>query len=81
HADRGRFEDAGMAQQYLVDLGRRNVHPAADDEVLGAAGDADEAVLVLRREVASLDAVRPDALDRAVVEEVADAGMRPAESL
>src|ERR1700722_1315991 len=70
HADRGRFQDAGMPHQHLVDLGRGDVHAAADDEVLGAAGDAHEAVLVHDREVAGLDAVGANALNRAVIPEI-----------
>ena len=68
HADRGGFEHAGMLEHDLVDLQRRDVDAAADDQVLAAAGDADEAVGILDAEVAGLDALAEHGVDRAVVE-------------
>ncbi len=79
HADRGGLRHAGMLDQDLVDLQRRDVDAAADDQVLGAAGDADEALRILDAEIAGLDALAVERIDRAVVVEIADRHLRPAD--
>src|SRR5712691_3284847 len=78
HADRGGIEHVGMLEQDLVDLERRDVHAPADDEVLGAAADPDEPILVHDREIAGFDARAADRLDGAVVAQVADGAVRAA---
>src|SRR5262245_10615682 len=76
HADRRGIGDAGVLEQHRVDLERCDVDAAADDEILSAAGDAYEAVVVHDREVAGLDALAADHVDRAVLEQIADTAVR-----
>ena len=52
HAHRGRVEHRRVAQQHLVDLARRDVLAALDDQLLEPAGDEEEAVAVAVPEVA-----------------------------
>src|SRR5258708_6717940 len=78
HPDRGRLENSGMSQQDLVDLYRRYVDAAPDDQILDAAGDANESVRVFDGEVAGLDAVGANGFDRAVVQQIADRRLRSA---
>src|SRR5919199_3189151 len=52
HADDGAVADALEKAGDLLDLGRRDVLAAADDQLLEAARDGQEAVLVAPREVA-----------------------------
>src|SRR5262249_58765244 len=56
HADGGGLDQVGALHQEAVDLDRRNVDPAADDEVLLASGDAEKAVGVETPEVAGANA-------------------------
>ena len=44
HADGGDLDQLGVLHQEAVDLDRRNVHAAANDEVLLAAGEAEKTV-------------------------------------
>src|SRR5215468_3037851 len=76
HADRRSLENPGVLQQDLVDLHRGDVYAAADDQVLGTAGDANKAIRVFDSKIAGLDAVGADALDRSVIHEIADRGVR-----
>ena len=46
HAGAQRRRDVGMLGQQIVDLERRDLDAAARDDVLGAADERDEAVLV-----------------------------------
>src|SRR6202030_2384165 len=78
HADGRGLENSGMLQQDLVDLRGCDVHAAPDDQILGAAGDTNKAIRVLDGEVAGLDAVGADALDRSVIQKITDRGMRAA---
>src|SRR6266849_2095216 len=78
HPHRGGFENSKMFQQYLVDLDGSDVHATPDDQILAAAGDADESVRVLHGEVAGLDAVGANGFDRSVVPQIADRRVRPA---
>src|SRR5262249_59765227 len=77
YAHRGRVLDGGVLEQHGVDLERGDIDAAADDQILAAAGDADKSVRVHDPEVAGLDALAADRLDRAVIPQIADAGMRP----
>ena len=52
NADRGGVEDRGVPEQHLVDLARRDVLAALDDELLDAAGDEEEAVGIANADVA-----------------------------
>ena len=52
HADRCGLEHGGVAEQRLVDLARRDVLAALDDQLLDAAGDEEEAVGVAVPQVA-----------------------------
>src|SRR6266849_6579222 len=78
HPHRGSLENSRMFQQDLVDLDRRDVDAAPDDQILDAAGDANESVRVLDGKVAGLDAVGANGFDRSVVPQIADRRMRPA---
>ena len=51
-ADDRDLGDAGHAQQLLLDLDRAHVLAAADDDVLLAVGDREEAVVVEHTDVA-----------------------------
>jgi hypothetical protein len=51
HADHGTFRDGGMLVDHLLDLGRVDVFPARDDQVLEAVADVQVAVLVGDRDV------------------------------
>ena len=52
HPEDGRVHHVGMRVEHGLDLGRIDVHPAADDHVLLAVADVDEALLVDPRHVA-----------------------------
>jgi hypothetical protein len=54
-ADRRGGLDRGMLEQRVLDRGGIDVVPAADDEVLGTAGEGDEAVVVDRSEIAGVE--------------------------
>ena len=58
NADRRRLEHRGVLQQRLVDLARRDVLAALDDELLQAAGDEVEAVGVAIAEIAGREPAR-----------------------
>src|SRR5262249_17997780 len=81
HAHGGGVGHAGVLEQHLVDLHRRDVHTAtaADDEVLAPPTDADEAVLVHDREIARLDPRAAYPLDAAVLAQIADQAVRTAD--
>ena len=64
HGDDGHLLDRRVAVQRLLDLGDGNVLAAADDDVLGAAGDSDVALFVHVGDVAG---VKPAFLVRAVL--------------
>ena len=49
HADDADLGDAGMLGEHLLDLGRIDVEPADDDEVLGPVDEVEVAVVVGRR--------------------------------
>src|SRR5262249_31338933 len=78
HPHRGSLENSSMFQQDLVDFDRRDVDAPPDDQILDAAGDADESVRVLDGEVAGLDAVGANGFDRSVVPQIAHRRVRPA---
>src|SRR5262252_8409174 len=78
HADRRCVENSGVLQQDLIDLDRGDVHAAPDDQVLGAAGEANKAVRVLDAEVTGLDTLGADSFDRSVIHQIADRGVRAA---
>src|SRR5262252_512554 len=78
HADRRCLENSGVLQQDLIDLDRGDVHAAPDDQVLGAAGEANKAVRVLDAEVTGLDTLGADSFDRSVIHQIADRGVRAA---
>ena len=63
HADGCGIEDAGMLEQNLVDFLRRDVDAAADDHILGASGNADEAFGILDSQIAGLDAFAAYGID------------------
>ena len=69
HAEHGGVHDVGMGVQHRLDLGRVDVHPAADDHVLLAVADVDVALVVDVGDVADrLPAVAvADGLGRPVV--------------
>ena len=52
NAEDGRVHHVGMRVEHRLDLGRVDVHPAADDHVLLAVADVDEALVVDARHVA-----------------------------
>ncbi len=52
YADRGRFQHCGVPQQRFIDLARRDVLAAFDDQFLRAPGDVEVAVRVAVAEVA-----------------------------
>ena len=52
NADRRGFEHRRVREQRFVDLARRDVLAALDDELLDAAGDEEEAVVVAVAQVA-----------------------------
>ena len=52
HADRRRFEHGRVPQQRFVDLARRDVLAALDDQLLQPPGDEVEAVRVAIAEIA-----------------------------
>ena len=59
--DHGGFQDGGVAVERALDLDRRNILAAGDDDVLGAVFDFDIAVGVHHGEVACM---KPAALER-----------------
>ena len=61
--------DSGVAEQRFLDHSGVDIVPAADDEVLGPAGDVDEAVGV---DLAEITGVQP-----AVMDELARLTRRP----
>ena len=54
HADHGAIEHRREGVHHLLDLGRRDVLAAADDEFLQPPGDGEEAVLVALGEIAGV---------------------------
>ncbi len=80
HADGARLDHLGPLHQHAVDLQRRDVDAAADDQVLGAAGQMQIALVVEEAEVAGLHpalAVDPD--DAVVGERAVGVAAQPAE--
>ena len=59
-AEHGAVGDGGVLEQRGLDLGAVDVLAAADDHVLGAVGDEDEAFVVEQRDVAG---AQPTAFD------------------
>ena len=59
HADGGGVADRGVLEQHRVDLGRVDVHAAGDDEVGGAVGEEQVAVVVEVADVAEGEVVAP----------------------
>src|SRR5262245_16062264 len=70
HADDGPLRDRGMRVQHLLDLARIDVEASADDQVLLALDDEEEAVLVEAPHVAGVEplrAYRPRGLVRVAI--------------
>ena len=61
-ADDGALDDVRVADQAVLDLGRRDPDPAHLDQVVGAAAVPEEAVVVALEEVAGADAVAVEGL-------------------
>src|ERR1700730_14595150 len=77
HADGCSIENSGMPEQALIDLQPGDVDAATDDKVLCAPAHVNEAILVHDCEVAGLDALSADRLDRAVLTHVPDRTLTP----
>src|SRR4029077_9815602 len=75
HAYRRSLENSSVPQQYLIDLCRRDIDAAPDDQILGPARDANEPVRILDGEVTGLDAVGANALDRSIIQKISDCGV------
>src|SRR3977135_2657149 len=71
HADGGDLDQLGAPHQEAVDLDRRDVYAAADDEVLRATGEAEKAVDVETPEIAGAEAAATVDLHATVVGEIA----------
>ena len=56
-ADDGGKADGGMLKQNLLDRGRIDVMPAADHQILGAAGDPEKTVFVEAAKIAGIDPI------------------------
>src|SRR5437763_10989690 len=76
YADRGGIEDARVLKQDLIDLDRRYVDAAANDEILAAPDHANEALCIPAREIAGCDALAADRLDCTVRAQIADGDVR-----
>src|ERR1043165_7797125 len=81
HGHDGGVGDARVRDQLGLDLRRIDVHAAADEHVLGAAGDEEEAVVVAPRQIAGAEeAVLAEGLARrGLVVPVALGDVRPAD--
>src|SRR6266568_3683247 len=71
HADGRHFDQLRALHQDAVDLERRDVHAAADDQVLLAAGEAQEAIGIEHAEVAGAIPVVAVDVNAAVIAEIA----------
>ena len=68
-----------MAHQDVIDLKRRDVHPAPDDQILGPPRDPHETVPVHHGEIARLEARQAAVFPLPVGRDRSDAGLRPAD--
>src|SRR6266705_1180229 len=71
HADGRRLHDFGAPHQRAVDLERRDVDPAADDQLRLAAGEMEETVRIEKPDIAGLRASARIDPDGAVLGEIA----------
>ncbi len=72
HADGRGLDHVGVLHQERIDLDRRNLGAAADDQLLLAAGERQKAVGVERAEIAGAEAAAAMNFDVAIVAEIAE---------
>src|SRR4029079_14866899 len=70
HPDGGDLDQLGVLHQEAVDLDRRDIDAAANDEVLLASGEAEKAVRIEHPQIARADAAAAGDFHAAVVGEI-----------